>query len=567
MRAFDGEYLKGVLTMMGLLPASSGGPGNDAKSADRIKRAARWALNDEGVSVANYQPAPLQPVIASLRSEQEINHWFRPQPLRVDSSFLPLPQKPADEELHRQLGTLKEALARYQNNEVKLLTALEFHGSTLAANERHPTIPLFDFIKVTSALAHCLDKGDGRVVLMGGNLSGIQSYLYEIISKRASKLLKGRSFYLHLLSDTVAGWAVENFDLTPCHVLYNSGGGFYVLLPFHERLIGELEDFRKEVSEHLFKTHHLSLFFDIEWSDPFDETKPLALVWKELLSRLNSAKYRRLSNNPGLLKETFASHVEKGGEELRDVITNEELIAEHKVNIGSPESPIWVSPYTKGQIEQLGRRLREAKYWISTDLEFEGNLSGKAFKDAFNRWHLLTAKPPFELNLPEDAIVRKINVPIEDLPFVFYGGNDTPVFDKESWEQYEDKDEFGVGWPKPFDCLAEGARLDRLGVLRMDVDNLGSIFSELGNEASLVRYAALSRALDWFFKGYLNTIREESEGFKNRTIIIYSGGDDLFIIGRWLEVFDFAVAIRQAFEKWTCDALSISGGMVIVPSK
>lgn len=566
MRPFDGQYLKSVLSLMGLLPSSVPSEGDGRINADVITRAAQWALRDSGASLGNYRPVPLQPVIASLANDSNEEYWFKPQPLTIDSSFLPVGERPQSQELDAQFAKLKQALVKYQGHEVKLYTALKFHGSTFAVSEQHVTLPLFDFVKVVSALAHCLDQADGRVVLLGGNLSGIQNYLYEIISRRASKLLKGRSFYLHLLSDTVSGWAVENFDVTPCHILYNSGGGFYLLLPYNDQIVGDLEDFQQEVAKKLFEVHKLSLFFDIEWTDPFDEGKPLPEVWKELLLKLNRAKFKRLSNNPALLEEAFSKPLEQGAEEPRDAITNEELSDGQGVYLGE-ESSILVSRFTRGQIEQLGRRLREAKYWISTDLQFEGSLVRNSFTDAFGRSHLLTAKHPTELVLPEDAIIRKINDPVEDLPFVFYGGNDVPVFDQDTWEKYENREEFRVGWPKPFDCLAEGVRLDRLGILRMDVDNLGAVFSEMDDQSSFVRYATLSRALDWFFKGYLNTIRKNNKKYKERTIIIYSGGDDMFVVGRWLEVFDFAVEINKAFEKWSCGALSLSGGMAIVPSK
>ena len=53
-----------------------------------------------------------------------------------------------------------------------------------------------DFIKMSVGIAECLKNGNGNLRLAGGSLSGIQSYLYEIVSKNAARLLKGRSFYI-----------------------------------------------------------------------------------------------------------------------------------------------------------------------------------------------------------------------------------------------------------------------------------------------------------------------------------------------------------------------------------
>ena len=98
----------------------------------------------------------------------------------------------------------------------------------------------------------------------------------------------------------------------------------------------------------------------------------------------------------------------------------------------------------------------------------------------------------------------------------FYGGNH---FDGSTFDEF---------------CRDEGeSSFRRLGVLRMDVDNLGYIFQKgmLPERTTLSRYAALSRSFDYFFSGYLNTIQQETA--PHTSFIIYSGGDDLFIIAAW----------------------------------
>ncbi|MBK7886863.1 MAG: hypothetical protein IPJ86_06010 [Bacteroidetes bacterium] len=141
----------------------------------------------------------------------------------------------------------------------------------------------------------------------------------------------------------------------------------------------------------------------------------------------------------------------------------------------------------------------------------------------------------------------------------FYGGNDYPSYTN--------------GEPKTFDELSGGENdgLRRLGVLRMDVDNLGKLFVDGFKHGmnTFSRYSALSRNLDYFFKGYLNEIWRSDAGFRDKTSIIYSGGDDLFIVGQWNETIRFAKRIREEFKKYICsnDKLSISGGIAIVSSK
>ena len=109
----------------------------------------------------------------------------------------------------------------------------------------------------------------------------------------------------------------------------------------------------------------------------------------------------------------------------------------------------------------------------------------------------------------------------------------------------------------------------RLGVLRMDVDNLGLIFQKgiSPERATLSRLAALSRSFDYFFSGYINRI--QSDLGIDRSFIVYSGGDDLFVVGDWSVMIDFAKRIRSDFRDFTCNnsAFSISGGIALITKK
>jgi len=113
--------------------------------------------------------------------------------------------------------------------------------------------------------------------------------------------------------------------------------------------------------------------------------------------------------------------------------------------------------------------------------------------------------------------------------------------------------------------------LVRIGVLRMDVDNLGTIFRKgmSPDKRSFSRYSTLSRSLDYFFKGYLNEIWRSNEDFRKYTQIIYSGGDDLFIVGKWDIIIQLAITINYKFREYTSfnPELTLSGGMAIIYPK
>jgi len=120
------------------------------------------------------------------------------------------------------------------------------------------------------------------------------------------------------------------------------------------------------------------------------------------------------------------------------------------------------------------------------------------------------------------------------------------------------------------DELAQASRgIDRLGILRMDVDDLGRVFREgLGRSASLSRMATLSMAISLYFDGYVETLAEaaNSDDGPDRVYSIYSGGDDLFFVGAWDAMTQLARQISAEFAAYTGyhERMHVSGGLVLV---
>ncbi len=121
--------------------------------------------------------------------------------------------------------------------------------------------------------------------------------------------------------------------------------------------------------------------------------------------------------------------------------------------------------------------------------------------------------------------------------------------------------------PATFEEIAERSTgVKKLAILRADVDNLGTIFRiGLGQNATVSRVAALSTALSDFFEGYVNHLARTEE-YKDKIGIIYAGGDDLFLVGAWNAVFDFAIQLRDDFQEYSGNnpELSFSGGIVVI---
>lgn len=469
------------------------------------------------------------------------------------------------------------------------LNILHKFTCTIPSSTIHfPDVSLFDHLKTTAALAVCLydwqngtKAGDDPFRLIGGDFSGIQSYIYNIISENAAKNLKGRSFYLKLLSDSVVGFILKELNLYQANVIYNSGGSFYLLAPNTIETEQALTRVIDTLEEKIFDSHGATLYVAIA-SLPMSvdalmgrKNQSISVCWAELFELRDQKKRKRYTNRLLNDYDFFFTAGESGGNSPRDAITGDEITTEMRSR-KLKKSGAEVSELTWKQIT-LGKKLKEADYWVVSD----GALDYWPDQDSINpanigiHYYFLSEA---DIKQKREALkasadkVRIISVngnsrgecdflnttimgTNNSFGFDFFGGNNFPA----------DED----GLPKSFDELCGNEGYKRLGVLRMDVDNLGLIFKSgiPHHRVTLSRYAALSRSFDWFFKGYLNTLWREK--YSQSTYIVYSGGDDLFLVGKWNEMIAFAEEINAAFKQYTCEnpQLTISGGIVVVAPK
>jgi len=65
--------------------------------------------------------------------------------------------------------------------------------------------------------------------------------------------------------------------------------------------------------------------------------------------------------------------------------------------------------------------------------------------------------------------------------------------------------------------------------------------------------------------GYENSLWLLDDKHERAATVVYSGGDDLFIVGAWSDVLEAAVDIRRAFREFVCDnpSVTLSGGISI----
>lgn len=124
-----------------------------------------------------------------------------------------------------------------------------------------------------------------------------------------------------------------------------------------------------------------------------------------------------------------------------------------------------------------------------------------------------------------------------------------------------------------FDEIAErstGAKL--LGVLKADVDNLGSAFSSFPQNAEgKKRSTELSGHLERLFTDELESLLSSNPSNFKDCYLVYSGGDDLFMLGPWDQLICFADAFRgqidSSVRNWGHGELSLSAGFRLAHPK
>ena len=333
----------------------------------------------------------------------------------------------------------------------------------------------------------------GDLLFVGGDLSGIQKFIYSISSKRAMVSLKGRSAYLKILTDEVCDEILKKIGCTPQEEnemrIYCSGGKFYLQVPDTPSIRKAIKEVCLETEKKLWNEHKGQLSMNIAYV-PFcyegdqviigQETGKIGILWKHITEKFNALKSQKFKSQLLDDYEEFFEVQKVGGEDARVCQVT-----------GIEGAEVFPSP-------------------------FEGDEKGLCVLKSVN-----------------DQIVRGVN----------------------------------LSKSQGIKMLEDYAGDSYLGVLRMDVDGLGARF--IKGFKSMSEYREFSSALEKFFdaeKGILHIIQQEYQDFLH---IVYAGGDDIFAVGRWDMVIEFAEEVSKEFKRYCTTKLSdqdlsISGGVAIV---
>lgn len=447
-------------------------------------------------------------------------------------------------------------------------------------------VSLYEEFKALAALVHAsriAPQPAEEFLLIGGDTAGIQEFLYTISSKAAAKGLRGRSVFLQLLSDATVRAILRELDLPWTSVVYVAGGNFLALAPGGAAVEQQLEQFARIFNETLLTIGRGDLNLALGWAPIPTTAVAEPERWREGIARVKErqaqAKRQRFSEIAREKWELVFAPVDEGGERFCAVCHH-----------GLDENEGKLLEWEEGEealicelcdsFRELAEEIRHDQLWMVVELMDAEVAQGRGWSDALTRltnlrYRFTNQKPA----APQGSVIYAINT----LNFLDSGvgahgfrlmANVTPKMTDEDVIHARQEAMRGrlaysgeprVGAVRDFDMLArdaEGAKW--IGVLRMDVDNLGAVFTRWGPERALAGTSALSQAMELFFGGWLNkAVRQECV---NSAFVIYAGGDDLFIVGAWDQMIKLAERIRNDFNQYTgCNPhLTISAGISLM---
>ncbi len=486
-----------------------------------------------------------------------------------------------------RLTTLPQA----QNPLQYLLNLMECYFSFIPSetafradvSETYPDISLFDHSKMTAAIASAMylyfrdekgkkpgelgrdeieDRSEPRYLLVSGDFSGIQDFIYTVTYRAALKGLRARSFYLELLGEHFVHTLLEKLGLSRTQLLYMGGGSFYLLLPNTRKAKEILSRRTQEFNQWLLKEHDCILFLAIGSVELNGQSFVLSRdsrrrsyptiseAWQQVRRHQDEEKRRKFHD---LLSENFFSPYTGKGAPCG---VCQKVTEKGKEFFNEETGETYYICYDCNSLIRLGKELPKAKFIevFESPPETPAVLIEK-------RWYTPVMAKTDRGSL---ALVTRyvLNSFLEDAIPLLVGN-----YPGESVE-FGEIAEAALGSPY-------------LATFRADVDNLGTIFSVGIPEParSISRLATLSRFLTLFFKYGINEIAEGRvpEDFhslptperKRQLVIVYSGGDDLFVTGAWSDVVEFAFEVRRAFQKFVAQnpEITLSGGIILAPPK
>ncbi len=560
---------------------------NIVARADRLSAGMDRNKYPNDVNQYNYKNARLYSVFNNIRdikphAQYSNSHFYYDLiPLQITNEIFPKEDKgikrkiKASEEAYEKLfKKIEEEMKKIEKRDIEktynqIHNILEKYTSFVPSSTiDYPDISLYDHLRTTAAITTCIyevykskEKPKKEFLLLEADVSGIQKFIYQITEgeetkKNIAKSLRGRSAYVNILIDFFSKYIVKSLGLTISNILYCGGGKFQLLLPNTLNIKEKIKEIEKKLEVYLYRCYKGRIGIVLDYIAVDEEgIKDYGSSMSLLRGKVEEAKNRKFVHVIHEKEDMFFVSKRRFKKVCK-------YCHQHEGNNNGicSECDLHIT---------LGEQLVEGrvKYIV---YDFDQKIKGEDAAVAVHFENLGSIYFYEELNYDVDAfMIENINNTglLGRIKFI---GNIVPK-DKGK--------ENAIASFNDLAAIAEGDK--KIAVLKMDIDNLGMIFSNGLNKKnrSISRISTLSRMIELFFSGYINKLCKDLYDdyinkygdiyLKDIFYINYSGGDDLLIIGPWDWTIKLALEIRKKLEEYVCQNqnITISAGIYICDSK
>ena len=400
-------------------------------------------------------------------------------------------------------------------------------------------ISLYEYAKVVSAFS-CVeymqkDALNDSFALIRGDFFSIQSFIFnkDAASKNPANLLRGKSFYVSLMSDIASLNVLETLNLPYFNLMMNAAGQFVILSDYNDEISQKLLALKNEMEIWLYNKYYASVSMGLSVLacsiDDFNSSNFNLLLLK-LLGEKEKSKATRFNlteDKPYIFADYYKHFTENSSKcEYCGIMPKKDN------KFSACDNCLLYLQY--------GQNLRTSKY-----LYIIKNENG----EFFNKYSI-----SFDDKDKDTAFIR-MHIDMQDKVDESYNYQDVIHYrsyvavDNDVIRSFTDIAAYSID--------KSGANI--LAVLKADVDNLGLIFacglSEKDSNGKVTRGRLtfsrtnmLSRLIHNFFSYHLYMIMQEK---KLNIYTVFAGGDDLFLVGRYDEVIKTAKILYDEFERFT----------------
>jgi len=355
------------------------------------------------------------------------------------------------------------------------------------------------------------------------------------------------------------------------HIVYAGGGHFLLILPQTPSVRETLRAFHEEVEDYLWRHHLGDLQFHMGWTDA--SIRDLFEGLDRVLGRL---EIELLARRHQKFRQLFVSNAAEEPELPAGAI---EPCQSCRIQIVLEPGDVSLCGICHTQREigaQLPKKdgmiLRRARNLHRSSIDW-GSMGSAQLAD------IDALRQPHD----DDTLVQYTWLNTQQAPFALpwfvVQEVPTPCSTVENIETERDDEEnpegiVQAGQVFSFSTIATWSEGDaKLGALRMDADHMGALIARGLNHHKLMcvsRLATVSRQLHLFFEAWIakrcrqytdacwrprvtegRMVCDYADKIENIFYVVYTGGDDLFIIGPWSEVLPLALAIVEDFHRYT----------------